>query len=279
MKSILCPVDFSAASLNALEFAVALAQKFGAAMHLINVYTESDLERILREEDIGRAFQNQIETAEIKLQAIRDAIAGDPSVRNIGRLTCGVKTGELAEVLAGVAAELHTDLIVVGTTGVSKLREHYFGSKALNLIRHAAYPVLCVPDTHQYHGINRIVYASDYQEEDKIAIPFTAAFAEALDADLEVLHISHHDHLIDKAIYDEFLEEIRLFAKYDRLAFTREVFSDTARGIIHHMNASGSDLLVLLDKQRSWLSEFFHSSLSQDLALFSIFPFLVMRIR
>jgi nucleotide-binding universal stress UspA family protein len=278
MKKILCPVDFSQASLNALEFAVALAGRFGSELHLLNVYTEADLEQILRNGDVGQQFHFQLETAEKKLEAIRDEIRRDAAGRNIRKVECAVKTGNLADVLAETSSELRPDLIVVGTTGASKLRERYFGSKALNLIRHATHPVLCVPESHVYEGIHRMVYASDYQEEDKIAIPFAASLAAALGAHLEVLHISHHDQIIDRAIYKEFLLEIRDFVQYDAITFSREVFHPTVQGIVHHMNQTRSDLLVLLDKHRSRLGEIFHHSLTQDLSLLSAFPFLVVRL-
>ena len=48
MKKLLCPIDFSEVSLNALEFAVAIGEKEKSELAIINIFTRSDFNKIVK---------------------------------------------------------------------------------------------------------------------------------------------------------------------------------------------------------------------------------------
>ena len=79
MKKILCPVDFSSTSLNALEFAVAIAKKFHSSITLVNVFTERDFNQIVGEEALGKTFKELMNMAMARLRNLADSINKDPS--------------------------------------------------------------------------------------------------------------------------------------------------------------------------------------------------------
>jgi len=276
MKKILCPVDFSDASLNALEFAASIGDHFHSTITLLNIFTPADYDKIIEHENYNGEFDQMKQEAEVKLRSMCREIK--KIERGLVDCVHELRVGRMVDMLGECAREEKVDLIVVGTTGFSKRDKRYIGTIAVDIIRHAACHVLCVPDGHHYQGIKKIVYATDYQEEDKIAIQLITSMAAALDAHIEILHISHHDKAIDRAIYEEFTREIKDFIRYEKVSFSREVFHHVSEGLEQHVRRTSSDLLVLLDRKRNFFQKLFHQSLTKHLTNLSDFPFLVVKL-
>ena len=278
MKKLLCPIDFSEVSLNALEFAVAIGEKENSAMMLLNIFTRSDFNKILKSENLNEEYEELLEIAESKLAAISTEILKESKKNGLQSCEYVLKSGKIVDVLGGLAEKEKYDLIVMGTTGHSAYEKKYLGGKAEKIIEHTHCSVLCIPENSNFHGISNIVYATDYQEEDKLAIQQLISFADVIDAKLEVLHVSHHDDVIDKAIFEEFKAELVRFVKNKDVLFNRVVFKQVARGLNDYMKDEKSDLLVLLNKKRNFLKSLFHKSLTQHLNKFTDYPLMILKL-
>ena len=278
MNRILCPIDFSEVSLNALEFAVALAEKEKSEITLLNIFTPSDFNTILKSDFVKEEYDKLLDMAEAKLKAISQEIEHISKKKGLTCCTYKLISGKIVDVLAEVTEKEKYELVVLGTTGHSAYDRKYLGGKAESIIQHTTSSVLCVPENHNYHGIKKIIYATDYQEEDKLAIQQLTNMAAALKAKTEVLHISHHDHSIDKAIFEEFKAELSRFVPIDAISFNRVVFKDIASGLDEYMRQTGADMLVLLNKKLNFLETLFHTSLTQHLNKFTDYPLLILKL-
>ncbi|MCG8311075.1 MAG: universal stress protein [Cytophagales bacterium] len=278
MKKLLCPIDFSEVSLNALEFAVAIGEQEKSDLTLLNIFTRSDFNKILESDPIEEAYEQLLEIAGSKLAAISETILKHS--RNKGLRSCEyfLKSGKIVDILSEITDEQRFDLIVMGTTGHSAYERKYLGGKAEKIIGHTNCSVLCIPEHQNFHGIQKIVYATDYQEEDKLAIQQIVAFASVLNADLEVLHISHHNDTIDKAMFEDFKEEILQFVHDANLTFNRVVFRHIAQGLDEYMKEVHADLLVLLKKRTNFLESLFHTSLTHHLDKFTDYPLMILKL-
>ena len=277
MNRILCPIDFSEVSLNALEFAVAIGEKKNSNLTLLNIFTPKDFNTILGSEHVKEEFDKLLDIAESKLKAISKEILRISKKK--GLLSCDykLKSGKIVDVLSELVNEGNCQLIVIGTTGHSAYERKYLGGKAQNIIQHTQCSVLCVPENHNFHGIKKMVYATDYQEEDKLAIQQLATLAEVLKAEVEVLHVSHHDDTIDKVIYEEFKGELMKFVN-QKISFNRVVFKHVAEGLDTYMKETDADLLVLLNKKLNFLKSLFHQSLTQHLNRFTDYPLMILKL-
>lgn len=278
MKRLLCPIDFSEVSLNALEFAVDIGEKENSNLTLLNIFTPKDFNIILESEYLEQEYDNLLINTETKLQAISNEIWKVSQKK--GLLSCEHKLipGKIVDVLLEVAEEEKSELIVIGTTGHSAYERKYIGGKAEKIIQHAHCSVLCVPENHSFHGIKKIVYATDYQEEDKLAIQQLIDLASVLDAEVEILHISHHDDIIDKALYEEFKGELMQFVSTTNISFNWVVFNHVAEGLNAYMKGKDADLLVLLNKKLNFLETLFHRSLTQHLDKFTDYPLMILKL-
>ncbi len=139
LHSVLCAVDFSAASLQAFGFAVALARQAGAsltAVHVIEWLAEDDPPTHVRF-NVPEYRGYRIEEARTRLQALIDSEVGGEVPA-----TALVPLGRAHREILRTADETKADLIVMGVQGRGGLGAALFGSTTQQVVRAATCPVL-----------------------------------------------------------------------------------------------------------------------------------------
>ncbi|MEM9856767.1 MAG: universal stress protein [Bacteroidota bacterium] len=275
MNKILCPVDFSEASINALEFAAAIAKKHQSKLTLVYVFTESDFNKIVGEEAYGKSFKELLALASTKLSSLTETIAKSLSSTS-AHCDYRVELGELTDQLKSMVNDEHYDYILMGTTGVSRTNGIYFGSQTEEVIEKINVPVMCIPEGASFTGFTNLVYASDYAEEDKLAIQDVISFATFFDSRISVLHINQND---SDVAYLQFIEELKSFIQYSKISFVHKEFKGAVElGIEEYMSAEKADLLVLFKPHRNFVAGIFHKSLTKTLAYSIDKPLLVLKL-
>jgi nucleotide-binding universal stress UspA family protein len=133
-KKILCPTDFSDASLQALGRAAELAAHFQAEVHLVHVLTASP-----------RELAPQVDAVDVRAAVERELrkLAEPLSARNIQvRVVLG--EGDAAAEIVRIAHDQQADLIVIATHGTTGWRHLAFGSVTEKVVRLADCPVLTI---------------------------------------------------------------------------------------------------------------------------------------
>jgi nucleotide-binding universal stress UspA family protein len=147
LERILVPVDFSDCSLDALEYAVLVAQRAKAAVKLLHV---------LEPVSYGLDFTLLHVT---KREQMREAVNGRLSAL-VSALTSAQVTSEFlvrgglpADSILETARAQPADMIVMGTHGRRGLSHAFCGSVAESVLRKARCPVLTVrsPKFHASH--------------------------------------------------------------------------------------------------------------------------------
>ncbi len=142
IKNILLPTDFSEQSKAAVPFAIDLAKKYGAKIHLIHVFDEDALDPAFfsvsetNAADYFARIQNGFE-AEV------EKFFGDFDCRGVDIITILANGNPFVKIVE-YAKEEAIDLIVMGTHGRSGLASILMGSVAEKVIHKAHCPVLTV---------------------------------------------------------------------------------------------------------------------------------------
>ncbi|MEW5723875.1 MAG: universal stress protein [Thermodesulfobacteriota bacterium] len=140
-KEILFPVDFSPTTEEVLPFALGLAEKFGAKLHLL--YVAHDLKEMFTvavPHPALNTFTEEIKKgAQKKMKEFYDEHYNE--MQGVER---HVVIGDPADEIIKFAGQKGLELIVMGTHGRKGLDRVIFGSVAENVTRHSPVPVLTV---------------------------------------------------------------------------------------------------------------------------------------
>jgi len=174
VRSILFPTDHSLCAERAYTYAAALAERFGAALHVLHVRTPGTQEDVAAVPPYGKNFR--------------------PERTDFSRVCAYVAAPTAAEGILRYAQEEGVDIIVMGARGDRRLRKLRLGHTAREVVRHAPCPVLTTRQPLPNHGLSRILAPVDFSEASRDALGFARRICSLAGAELDVLHVLDATH-------------------------------------------------------------------------------------
>jgi nucleotide-binding universal stress UspA family protein len=278
MKSsfiILCPIDFSNCALNALEYAAKLGERYRARLIILHVLNREDYRKLAPLDEDGKY---QTDFVAQKLKSLQEAVLKESA--SLGLLSCEaiILEGPIVEGTLAYAKKITADLLVVGTEGVNDFKEQVFGSRSSQMVLEAEQDILVVPRKVYFRHPRKLVYASDYLEEDKLAIQKVVELASFFNAEIDIVHVSSNQRLIDKALHLSMVNEIKPFVKYEKTHYTLKTFrDDLALGLENYLQLAKGDMLVTLSKKKEFFDKVFSNNLSRKMSYFITKPLWVIK--
>lgn len=165
MNKILLPTDYSPASLNAMEYASALFDDHTSEFDMLNVYqvSKSGLSALRKRMKETKEFRKTDEAAKNDMREFLNEVIekheDDPHVYR------GFVTSQsLGDAIGKSVMQLGSDLIVMGTTGASGMKEVFMGSNTVKVVKHVDFcPVLAVPENCTYKPVKQILFVNDFK--------------------------------------------------------------------------------------------------------------------
>lgn len=138
LKKILVPVDFSACSRKALQYALPFARQFNAKLVLLHVVEPYIPAPELTAVNFDVIRKETLRAATGELKALQKTVPDDVATEAI------VREGSPHVEIALATKSLGIDLIIISTHGRTGLAHVFMGSTAERVVRHASCPVLTV---------------------------------------------------------------------------------------------------------------------------------------
>src|SRR6266480_1949732 len=138
LQKILVPIDFSAMSKHAFQYALRFAEQFGCEIVLLHVV---EPESVIAGAPLG--FELFVEPEDDRIAAEAELAALAASSRNRpNSVTSEVRVGQAPNEINKVAKNLYVDLIVIATHGYTNCRHLCIGATAERVVLTAPCPVL-----------------------------------------------------------------------------------------------------------------------------------------
>jgi nucleotide-binding universal stress UspA family protein len=199
IERILCPVDFSKASVKAYRYAQSIAGRYRATLlvqYVVELWQYPSGDFSFSPEAYEDFRRTLIVNAEKELQQFVNKSGGlQPE--------CIVQESMAADAILSLAQARAISLIVMGTHGRRGFDRLMLGSVTEHVLRHASCPVLTVRETAPDSGtqgatdepvpIRRILCCVDFSAHSKRALEYALSAAEAYDAEVTVLHVLDHE--------------------------------------------------------------------------------------
>ncbi|MEL6537300.1 MAG: universal stress protein [Bacteroidota bacterium] len=276
MIHILCPVDFSDASLNALDHAVNMCSTCQGALTLLYVFNAEEFIQVAQTEESSQEALHG--AAEIRLKGLVQEIRSSEVAEGIQQTDYIMRVGDLVNSVVDYAEHHKSQMIVMGTTGVGTMREAFIGSNTVQVFEKAPCPVLCVPADATYVPVKELVYATDYERDDQKIVKQVVAMASEFDATVEVLHIEKESTLHTDERYQEYVENLSSYIMSERLSFQRDVCDDDIPHCLdRYMDNRGAQILALLTHNHNFLQKLVKKSIAKNLAYFTDSPLLIYK--
>lgn len=248
-RNVLCATDFSPASDGALAYAAAIARHYGGKLYVAHVSPE---QHVFGPPGFQPSTLTEI-TAETE-QRIK-ALMSSVYLRDVPHESL-VRRGETASVLLELGTEYKIDLLVVGTHGRRGLRKFLMGSTSEEIVRLAACPVLTVgPHTVLTLAdleLKRIIYATDFSEQSRRALPFALSLGQEFEGCIVLTHVVPYrvNDLDDRQNVEETVRErLRALASEEAKPWSDQKyhveFGSPIEGILGTAKESDADLIVM----------------------------------
>jgi len=257
--TILCPIDFSECALNALEYAAKVGEKYKAKLIIFHVLNKKDYQN-LSPLDLGGIVQKEF--LEQKLRNLQEAVLIESLPKGLKSCEVVILEGAIVQATLDFSKKINANLIVVGTEGMNDFKKQVVGSRSSKMVMQSDLDILVVPRKAFFKRPRKLVYASNYVEEDKGAIKKVIQFAAFFDSEIDIVHVSSRSRLIDKALHKTMVEEIKPAISY---------------GLENYLQLAKGDILVTVSKKKDFFDQLFSKNLSRKMSYFITKPLWVIK--
>lgn len=266
MKIIL-PIDFSANSKKALEFAIFLAGKKHASITLVHV-----IELVY---DFASQAAIILDTMHRDAESLMKKTIEENQSTGI-QFDYVIKEGTASITVARIADELKATLIVMGTQGASGIKKTLIGSTTVNTIKESTVPVLVVPQGSDVNKLKKVTLALEFANHEEEFIDWVVMMSEKWGLGLELLHVQTGSSFLENLSILGL--ESYILKKYPKLLVRiHTYYAPTAsEGLDQFLEEHENGILVMCHQHKNLWDQILSKSQSIQMAYHTHVPLLIM---
>lgn len=273
MKTIVVPTDFSAISLNAVNYAADLACVISANLSLIHV---SPLPMTFGElltpvESMAEMAAKGEEQLKWLTEKIRNRTQGKLTI------TSEVRQGNVVSAIDDYCNSVNTYAVVMGVESTGAFERFLFGGKTFSAMEQLSWPLIIVPPGTRFEGIRKIGLACDlHKVKETIPVEELKSLVNKFQAAFHVLYIS--DGSEDAFNAETIKESVWLRNLLGTLHPIYHFISsrDIEESINEFAKENEFDFLIIIPRKHTLISKIFQHSYSKNLVLHTQVPVLAI---
>jgi nucleotide-binding universal stress UspA family protein len=271
MKTILVPTDFSSNANTAVQYAAHLAARTNSKIilfHSVPVQVAVAEVPAWYEPE-----QGLLEYYEHKLIEEARQLRLENGSRFDVDAVC--RKGSLGQNLNDLIQEREVDLVVMGFKGASSWLDRLIGTVTSTFIKETVCPVLIVPGEVAPAVPQRVAYAADFEHQEQVFLSQLLEVTTPLQAQVSIVHVQNRPEA-DLVAEERALDDINRAFPDNAFAFAEVRQQDVADGLEAFVRENQMDVLALASRDRSFLDDLFHTSVTDRLANHPAVPLLVI---
>lgn len=261
MQKILVPCDFSEQAISAFRMATDLASQSNRELHLLYVVELPVLHdsMLMPTLSFEESLLNELrDKAEAQFTRIKNEFASEVP------LITSVVYGNPPMMILEYVEHNGIELVVMGTRGVSGIRELIIGSTAEKIVRRSPCPVITVRKYVPSKEIRNIVFPNSLEENQEELLQGIKALQHFFKAGLHLVWINTPAHFTADNISMIRLQD---FAKrYMLTNYTVNIFNDTHEesGVINFAHMIKADMIAMGTHGRRGIHHIMSGSVTED---------------
>jgi nucleotide-binding universal stress UspA family protein len=267
IKKILIPVDLSENSLLALEHGTFLAKLFKADISLTHIVVPSGV------------FGMKDHPIDPEVEKHLHQLAEEIRIKHGCKVEVIIKHGKISNKVVEAAKESNTDIIILGTHGVSGFEEFFMGSNAFRVITQSPCPVISVQEHAQRMGFNNILCPIDNSSPSRQKLRFAAELAKHYNSQITLLGILSVEEDELTAKFNKMFDQMEEYLTKKDIKFKSELVygTDIASTTIKYAEKNHVDLITIMTEQEDNFGGIFLGPYAQQIVNHSKIP--VMSIK
>ncbi len=274
IKRILVPTDFSDTSNYAVEKACRMASKMDAKLYIIHVLESSPYKLVISDENpkekvvyqknimdrLGKTAKDITEKYQIEV----DTLIGEAKV---------------ADVIEEAVKDNKIDLIIMGTSGASGMREFLIGSNAQRVVFRAACPVITFKVPPGEMGFKTIVLPVESWNSSIEKLDYVTTIAKTYNSQVHLLGIIENRKKPDMRQVLVLLEAAEKYLQENNISFVRKIIASdqVAKETLVYAEEIKANLIMVMTEHESKLQSVLPGLLAKQIANHSEIP--VMSIK
>ncbi|GEO05466.1 hypothetical protein AAE02nite_31300 [Adhaeribacter aerolatus] len=275
MDNLVVLTNFSTAADKALEYAVALARRLGAKIHLVHFWEHSLLDaNYFVEVPVSSAYFDKVPVASRK----EHEEALPKRCARFGQeveITPHFIVGSLLNKLPVLLKQLPGALVIIGKCYTEDIPDEMVDSTSIHLLSIKNTPFLIVPEKCEPFTLpNRIALALDGKEINQPG-EVLIDIVHALKTELSIIHIASQP---EQTIPDRLMQQAEKFLDLGTLKTEVEPAEKDAvvSSLKKYCKKNHKDLLVLIHRKHSFLQSLFHESTTGIFIRHTSIPLLIL---
>ncbi|SEL20643.1 Nucleotide-binding universal stress protein, UspA family [Aquimarina amphilecti] len=276
IKKILVPTDFSSQAESALKVAAQIAKKYDCQIYLLHI-----LEMPVHLVDLmSSGASSQAPEAIFFMKQTHKKFEEILASDYLEDLEV-IETVSFEDILHGImdsCKKNDIDMIIMGSHGSSGFEELFIGSNAEKVVRTSEKPVLVIKEDCNIFNVNDLVYATNFDDEDKPSLISAHEFAKQLEAKLHLVWINTANSFKTTRETEEKMN--LMIADLPINNYTLNIYNDVnvEKGILNFANSVNAGLIGISTHGRKGLSHFINGSLGEDVVNHAKRPVLTFKI-
>lgn len=271
MKKILFLTDFSEVAENAFIYALSVAERIKAEVHILHVthiIETEDPEEQMRVHPLATFYNKRLEKDEwhdFKAEAQRlEVIAQENNKMDIP-VAFHFEKGYFEEIVDLYIEEKNIDVVVMGTSGANTVDKKLFGSNTERLINYLDIPLLAIPEHAVYTEVRNFTLAVMLKENEHTMANRIAGNVLQSGACLKCVYVAGTPTEAEKAQQkrESWLKKINI----PEIPLEIIINNNVENGLKAFMSRNKTDVLVIIHRNLSFMQRLFRVSYSKRLLL------------
>jgi nucleotide-binding universal stress UspA family protein len=279
MKKIIIPTEFTHKSEKALSSAILIAKKMNLSIEVLHVIDSFDYgvnfiinestPIILPPDTLDGKRDEAIEAFNTLIQNIKKEHDKLPKIDLV------IKSGFVFDVISESIQDPNAFMVILNDKSQIDYNYRDISKDNSKIIQSSSCPVCVIPNEAPFNEPKKIIYATNFLEQDIQNIANLANLASCFDAKIYVVHVSENpefdEHIRMVGLRTLFMEE----SAFENIKFKTIKNSDFMSGVDHFANEINADMIALMRENKTIFKAFFASNNTKKMVYKTNLPVII----
>ncbi len=277
IKKILVPVDFTKTSENAVTAAVSIAKSIKAGIVLLHVLdiNRDQFSLISNSPSVAPKILEITRMVKNRLDEMKTEIKNEHGIKT----EATIQNGHVHSEVISFAKKIKSDMIVMGTHGVSGYKEMFIGSTAQRVVTLSDIPVLTVQKNPGKTGFKNILIPIDNSLHSREKVNLAMILAYAFKAKIHLIELPASEDKLELKHLNIKLKSVEKILEAGTLPFITKIVhgESLAKSSMNYASKNKCDLIVINTGHESKFTGIFLGAFAQQIVNHTKVPVLSIK--